>query len=142
MYISQHPSIIFTRWRHSLQILTRFSSWASAPRPLWWCQSPLQLIHKRLAAVPGALIGWAGATGSSAVPADWLSFSLCAGSWRLGCILNGLVLEGEGVHGQHSNKGARMVLVHVGYLVLPVFGSVRSRGNCVLFTVARTLVWF
>ncbi|XP_072518246.1 E3 ubiquitin-protein ligase ARK2C isoform X2 [Salminus brasiliensis] len=27
-----------------------------------------------------------------------------------------------------ADKGARMVLVHVGYLVLPVFGSVRSRG--------------
>ncbi|XP_046900873.1 E3 ubiquitin-protein ligase RNF165-like isoform X2 [Hypomesus transpacificus] len=26
------------------------------------------------------------------------------------------------------NKGPRMVLVHVGYLVLPVFGSVRNRG--------------
>uniref|UniRef100_A0A8C2KJ22 RING-type E3 ubiquitin transferase n=1 Tax=Cyprinus carpio TaxID=7962 RepID=A0A8C2KJ22_CYPCA len=26
-----------------------------------------------------------------------------------------------------------MVLVHVGYLVLPVFGSVRSRGNCGFF---------
>lgn len=30
-------------------------------------------------------------------------------------------------------KGVRMVLVHVGYLVLPVFGSVRSRGIVVVF---------
>ncbi|KAL7844874.1 hypothetical protein SRHO_G00234130 [Serrasalmus rhombeus] len=30
--------------------------------------------------------------------------------------------------GSTADKGARMVLVHVGYLVLPVFGSVRSRG--------------
>lgn len=34
-----------------------------------------------------------------------------------------------------------MVLVHVGYLVLPVFGSVRSRGNSSLFTVAPTRVF-
>lgn len=30
-------------------------------------------------------------------------------------------------------KGVRMVLVHVGYLVLPVFGSVRSRGIVMFF---------
>ncbi|XP_034458368.1 E3 ubiquitin-protein ligase RNF165 isoform X3 [Hippoglossus hippoglossus] len=28
----------------------------------------------------------------------------------------------------HNKEGPRMVLVHVGYLVLPVFGSVRNRG--------------
>lgn len=28
----------------------------------------------------------------------------------------------------HQEKKSRMVLVHVGYLVLPVFGSVRNRG--------------
>lgn len=30
-----------------------------------------------------------------------------------------------------TTKGARMVLVHVGYLVLPVFGSVRNRGKVI-----------
>lgn len=64
---------------------------------------------------------------------DWLASSVCAvgaacpfesaGDWR-GSVPWTICLSGY----PHNKEGPRMVLVHVGYLVLPVFGSVRNRG--------------
>lgn len=64
---------------------------------------------------------------------DWLAGSVCAvgaacpfesaGDWR-GSVPWTICLSGY----PHNKEGPRMVLVHVGYLVLPVFGSVRNRG--------------
>ncbi|KAK2888143.1 E3 ubiquitin-protein ligase ARK2C isoform X1 [Channa argus] len=64
---------------------------------------------------------------------DWLARCACAGSaacpfecaadWR-GSFPWTICLAGC----PHNKEGPRMVLVHVGYLVLPVFGSVRNRG--------------
>lgn len=55
--------------------------------------------------------------GSAACPFE------CAGDWR-GSFPWTICLAGC----PHNKEGPRMVLVHVGYLVLPVFGSVRNRG--------------
>lgn len=64
---------------------------------------------------------------------DWLQGSVCvcrqrslfecAGDWR-GSFPWTICLTGCA----QNKEGPRMVLVHVGYLVLPVFGSVRNRG--------------
>lgn len=55
----------------------------------------------------------------------------CAGDWR-GSFPWTICLAGCP---HNKEEGPRMVLVHVGYLVLPVFGSVRNRGmtSCMLF---------
>lgn len=79
---------------------------------------------------PGAKAGGSCSEGSS----DWLLGSVCALSaarpfecavdWRGGSFPWTICLSGY----PHNKEGPRMVLVHVGYLVLPVFGSVRNRG--------------
>lgn len=77
----------------------------------------------------GAKAGGSRSEGSS----DWSLGSVCARSsacpfecardWR-GSFPWTICLTGY----PHNKEGPRMVLVHVGYLVLPVFGSVRNRG--------------
>ena len=66
------------------------------------------------------------------VIAYWSVSSL---SWRTVCV-NALrrrdYFPGAAEAGR-THKGPRMVLVHVGYLVLPVFGSVRNRGMVMYF---------
>lgn len=55
---------------------------------------------------------------------------------RLNVALARQEIETDHPHGlfclntQRQDTDPRMVLVHVGYLVLPVFGSVRNRGIC------------
>lgn len=79
----------------------------------------------------------------SSGPSDWSAMCVCAGSascpfecagdWR-GSFPWTICLAGC----PHNKEGPRMVLVHVGYLVLPVFGSVRNRGmNSYMFSYSN-----
>lgn len=91
--------------------------------------------HRR--PVPGLILlvdpGARAAGSRSAGFSDWSAGCVCAGSaacpfecagdWR-GSFPWTICLAGC----PHNKEGPRMVLVHVGYLVLPVFGSVRNRG--------------
>lgn len=45
---------------------------------------------------------------------------------------------------EEEEEGPRMVLVHVGYLVLPVFGSVRNRGmtSCMFLLLSFLFIYF
>lgn len=69
--------------------------------------------------IPLAGGGWGGVSRRRPPRCHWPRAPLCAGRARPPPV--------AGASGGH--KGRSMVLVHVGYLVLPVFGSVRNRGT-------------
>ena len=73
----------------------------------------------------------------------WLAARVCVCSQRSLCVWTRRAPEGiismdhlSRCGRPHNKEGPRMVLVHVGYLVLPVFGSVRNRGMT-SFSISR-----